>query len=243
MADELPFESKTPEERRADRDKQKRMVLILDKSSQVTAFLAEMADSVLDSQHREEDLVLLLKTVILPDTATAASKAALPRALAAARRNRQELAADFSKLIMAARYDCSSVNQAMLGEEGLEGISAAQVKAIREAYTKGRSNFRGQRSSGERSSFQRQSDALSAATQNLAAVQLAPRQLPTPVSAAPDAGKYRFPCTACNVRGHWKNEGKCRPEDLQANIAAIVAMMPSKPASGAGTGTTGKEFD
>jgi hypothetical protein len=71
--------------------------------------------------------------------------------------------------------------------------------------------------------------------------------LPRPISAA----RYRFPCDACGVRGHWKSENKCNPEDvknfalylantpLPATAAAPASTLPALPAP---PGTTGMSY-
>jgi len=236
---ELLIEVRSAEATKQDRDRHKRMLLGLDRTSQVTAFLAETADAVLDGQFKAEDQVILLKQVVLPDTATQASKTALQESLDAARTQAKELAALFSKLLMAARYDCTAVMTAMSTDEDLAGLTAAQIKAIKTNYSgrKQEGRFRGRQ---DRRPEQRQSDILADATRNLLVLQAAGAskpQLPTPVPASQD-GRYRYACKACGVKGHWKNEGLCKPEDLQANIAKIVAMLPARLALPAPSGSS-----
>jgi len=140
-------------------------------------------------------------------------------------------------MIMAARYDCTAVMTAMTTDEELAGLTPAQIKAIKSNYSGRRSDggkFKGRQSDrrGDQRQSDRQADILADATRNFLVLQAssssAKQQLPTPVPAAPDGGRYRFPCKACGVKGHWKNEGQCKPEDLQANIAKIVAMLPAR---------------
>jgi len=116
---ELPIETRTAEMTRQDRDRHKRMLVALDRTSQVTAFLAESADSVLEAQFRAEDQVMLLRSITLPNDAAQAIKTTLQESLDSARAQARELAALFSKMIMAARYDCTAVMTAMTTDEEL----------------------------------------------------------------------------------------------------------------------------
>jgi hypothetical protein len=39
----------------------------------------------------------------------------------------------------------------------------------------------------------------------------------------PPADKFRHPCKACGVPGHWVRDGLCRPEDVAAKMAREYA--------------------
>jgi len=49
---------------------------------------------------------------------------------------------------------------------------------------------------------------------------------PSPVSAMAqrERDRARFPCRACGVRGHWRADGKCKPEDVRAYMARLATL-------------------
>jgi len=64
---------------------------------------------------------------------------------------------------------------------------------------------------------------------------------PVPAFNRPVSDKERYPCRACGVRGHWRNDGKCKPEDVQAHLAKLAAAVPSPMLSLPAPPSTGME--
>jgi hypothetical protein len=79
--------------------------------------------------------------------------------------------------------------------------------------------------------------------QQYAAAPAAASSLPSLPVPAPRDEKSLYACHACNVKGHWKGDGKCRPEDVHAHLARLSALVhragvEEPPAPGtSGTGT------
>jgi hypothetical protein len=116
MAD---FENATPEARRAERDRQRRMALALPRNNEVQIFLANLANLLLDGQDKTQDALLALV-----DTDEAAA-AANDRGAAILRLALAELTDMFGRIVMAARFDCAIVNEAMVHEELIPGVAPA----------------------------------------------------------------------------------------------------------------------
>jgi len=146
MAAQLPFETEIPETRRAKRERLRRGVTALPRNSGVTSFLAEMAASLLDVQSQMED-TLLTTNQIVPDAATAETKAATMRDFRTLVPQVQEL---FGRVYMAARTDCASVVEAMGVDEDIPGLTPAQAKAIRDLHTKKQTQRNRETSDGNR---------------------------------------------------------------------------------------------
>ena len=132
-----------------------------------------------------------------------------------------------------ARYDCTIVQQTMDAEEPLPGVTPATVRAIRNAYATKQENERKAREpklKGMRNPYQALNAAVAAAAGvsgggsggGSSAVAAQGLSLPQPVSASP---RERYPCHGCGVRGHWKGDGSCKPEDVRAHIARLSAMI------------------
>ena len=128
----------------------------------------------------------------------------------------------YGKLYMAASTDCASVAEAMHVEEVVPGISPAQAKLIRELHSKRDAQRRKESSEGNRLRLlQRQNEAALAASKGFAK---SPSSAATAAAAQP-AMKDKYPCTACNKLGHWRDDNKCRPEDVRANLERLAALL------------------
>ena len=125
----MPFEA---EQRRTNREKLQRAVLCLPRTSDVSSFLADIAQHVLNLQMRLEDTLLLAEGIVA-DATSAQCKEDMVLSLRAAVPAVQEL---YGKIYMAATTDCASVVEAMQVAEDVPGLTPQQVKAIRELHAK-----------------------------------------------------------------------------------------------------------
>jgi hypothetical protein len=146
----------------------------------------------------------------------------------------------FGRFLLAANYDTALVDQVMAMEEPFPGVSPAQMRAIRlqTAALREESGRKTPRESAQSRLRRQQFAAASAAASSLPVLPA----LPAPVPAVRD-GKSLYACHACNVKGHWKGDGKCRPEDVRAHLARLAALVhpaggeepPAPGTSGSGT--------
>ena len=232
QAGQLPLEAESPEIRRDKVERLRRAVGSLPRTPGVGLFLADMATHVLDLQVRLED-ALRASAQVVPDVATAARQADALKHLRLGVTAAQEV---YGKVYMAASTDCASVAEAMHVEEDVPGISATQAKLIRELHAKKDAQRRKDSSDNNRlRQLHRQADAVLAAS----------AKAPAAVSAAPAATgslKDRYPCTACNKLGHWRDDNKCNPEDVRANLERLAALIvPRNQLAIAGpSGSSGK---
>jgi hypothetical protein len=150
----------------------------------------------------------------------------------------------FGRVLLAASYDTALINEVMVAEEPIPGVSLAQLRAIhaQSAALKEESGRKATRESTQVRLRRQQFAAASATAASLPpAGQLA---LPAPVPA-PHDGKAVYACHACNVKGHWKGDGKCRPEDVRAHLARLSTLVGSgalrEPAT-PGTSGSGTEL-
>ena len=170
---------------------------------------------------------------VVPDAATAARQTNALKHLRLGVTAVQEI---YGKVYMAASTDCASVAEAMHVEEEVPGISATQAKLIRELHAKTDAQRRKESSDNNRlRQLHRQADAVLAAS----------TKAPAAMSAAPAAAgsmKDRYPCTACNKLGHWRDDNKCNPEDVRANLERLAALIvPRSQLAIAGpSGSSGK---
>ena len=232
QAGQLPLEAESPEVRRDKVERLRRAVGSLPRTPGVGLFLADIATHVLDLQVRLED-ALRASAQVVPDAATAAGQADALRHLRLGVTAVQEV---YGKVYMAASTDCASVAEAMHVEEEVPGISATQAKLIRELHAKKDAQRRKESSDNNRlRQLHRQADAVLAAS----------TKAPAAMSAAPAAAgsmKDRYPCTACNKLGHWRDDNKCNPEDVRANLERLAALIvPRSQLAIAGpSGSSGK---
>ena len=173
----------------------------------------------LDQQDKYQDALLALTNqdpAQNPDALTATAVAGLRHGLA-------DSADLFGRLVMAARFGCTAVNEAMQNEEHVPGVAPAVMRAVRAAHTARLEAERRTREAAARAAAQPRrpnyyggssSGSQQAATQQQ---QAAPTQQRDP--------RQVFPCHVCNVKGHWKGDNACRPEDIRTNIARLAAMV------------------
>ena len=98
---------------------------------------------------------------------------------------------------------------------------------------------------------------LASARATAAAMEAAPEpEPPAPavpaVASRPAAPAWTFDarqvyrCNSCNVLGHWSQDNKCKPVDVQANLARLTALLAPPPAAApeptAGPSTGKTEF-
>jgi hypothetical protein len=142
----------------------------------------------------------------------------------------------FGRFLLAANYDTALVDQVMAMEEPFPGVSPAQMRAIRlqTAALREESGRKTPRESAQSRLRRQQFAAASAAASSLPVLPA----LPAPVPAVRD-GKSLYACHACNVKGHWKGDGKCRPEDVRAHLARLSALV--HPAGGGGAASPGHQ--
>jgi hypothetical protein len=231
-----PFEVANPDARRWERERQRRLVLDSPRSTAISSFHTTSASMLLTLQTGAEDA--LLSVLSLPETnatrvALESIKADLCGVLATS-------TSMFSRFLLAANYDTALVDQVMAMEEPLPGVTPAQMRAIRlqSAALREESGWKMSRESAQTRLRRQQFAAASAAASTL----LSLPALPAPVPA-PRHGKALYACHACNVKGHWKGDGKCRPEDVRAHLARLSALVnpagveepPAPGTSGSGT--------
>ena len=235
MAD--PIENATPDARRAERDRQRRMVIGLPRTNDVQRFLADLATLLLDSQDKTQDALLALV-----DTDKAAA-AANDRGAALLRLALADSTDLFGRLIMAARFDVSVVNEAMAHEEPIPGVAPAVMRAVRAAHAARQEADRRAREAAATAAaraatqprrpnyYAQQQSAASATSQSAPPATQSSSQQPAVAAAAAAASaaprqdpRLIFPCHICNKRGHWKDENACKPEDIRANLARLTAL-------------------
>ena len=146
----------------------------------------------------------------------------------------------FGRIIMAGRFGCAIVNEAMAAEEQVPGVSPGVMRAVRTAHTARQEADRRSREAQARAAappqrrpqyYHQQPTGNPAASQPTAAPQQGgsqpqPQHQPTQ-EGPPVDGRMRYPCHSCNVRGHWARDNACRPEDVRTNLARLAAMLPS----------------
>ena len=254
----LPFETASAEDRRVERERQRRLVFALLRSDPTADCLAAMATNLLDHQFRLEDAVLAAAADEPPPADRlviflAAVRAALPEATAL-----------FGHAYAAARYGCAAVGSALHVDEDVPGLTPAQMKAIRAASTAEAQARTAQAAQAAQpaatarsNTVRRHSLQLASARATAAAMEVVPAPVaavvppPAPPAAAAPARPFDarqvYRCNSCNVLGHWSQDNKCRPVDVQANLARLTALLTppppaaAEPVAGSSTGKT--EFD
>ena len=210
-----------------------------------------MATNQLDHQFRLEDVVL---------AATADAPPAADRLvifLAAIRAALPEATAMFGQAYAAARYGCTAVGNALHVDEDVPGLTPAQMKAIRAASAaeaQARAAHAAQPAATARSNVCLHTLQLASARATAAAMEAALEPAaaapppPAARAAAPPAKPFDarqvYRCNSCNVLGHWSQDNKCKPADMQANLARLTALLAppppaaAEPVAGPSTGKT-----
>ena len=251
----LPFETSSPEDRRVERERQRRLVFALPRAEPTADCLSSMASNLLDHQFRLEDAILAATA----DAPPAAERLVI--LLASLRAVLPEATAMFGQSYAAARYGCHAVGNALHVDEDVPGLTVAQVKAIRAASVaeeQARAARAAQPVAARNNTARGQhSIQLASARATAAAMEAAPEPEP-PAPAVPAApacpaapartfdARQVYRCNSCNVLGHWSQDNKCKPADVQANLARLTALLAPPPASAtepaAGPSTGKTEF-
>jgi hypothetical protein len=199
-----PFEVATPDARKWESERQRQLVLDSPRSTAISAFHTISASMLLSLQTGAEDS--LLSVTSLPETDTTrpvldSISADLCGVLATS-------TSMFGHFLLAANYDTTLVDQVIAMEEPFPGVTPAQMRAVRlqSAALREETGRKMSRESAQACLQRHQYAAASAAASTLPSL----LALPTPVPAPRD-GKSLYACHACNVKGHWKGDGKCRP--------------------------------
>jgi len=148
---------------------------------------------------------------------------------------------------MAGRFGCATVNDAMAAEEVVPGVAPAVMRSVRAAHAA--------RLEADRRAREAQARAITAPQRRPQYYPQQPQVAaaappPPPPPSQPPAGpsqhqqlsqqqqqqqyqqqptdpRQRYPCHLCGVRGHWRADNACRPEDVRANLARLAAMIPA----------------
>jgi hypothetical protein len=102
------------------------------------------------------------------------------------------------------------------------GVTPAQMGAIllQSAALKEESGHKMTRESMQARLHHQQFPASSVAVASISPLQALLAPIPMP-----RVRKALYACHACNVKGHWKGDRKCRPEDLRAHLACLLALV------------------
>jgi len=250
----LPFEEATAELRREVRERHHRIIASLPRQAPTQVFLADVAGQSLDLSIKLEDVIMSLSTITIdpPAADRNAHQRKLDTALGLLRTAQPVAAAVFGRTTAACKYDCSSVAESLSFDDDLPGLSHSQVKAIKSSYAHSQQlEARARLPSPQYGYSRRLHSQLAAATATLqsqpvsvsaaSALPATPAPVPArrPDAAATTNGRAIYPCRSCNVLGHWRDDGVCKPEDVKANIMRLTALLnPGQlalPAPGQGT--------
>ena len=179
--------------------------------------------AVADAPPATEHLVIFL----------AAIRAALPEATTL-----------FGQAYAAAQYGCTAVGNALHVDEDVPGLTPAQMKAIR-AASAAETQVRATQAAlptAARNNVPHQTLQLASARATAAAIEAASE--PAAVAAAnppahtaapamPFDARQVYCCNSCNVLGHWSQDNKCKPADVQANLARLTALLAPPPSAAA----------
>ena len=225
----LPFENMPLEARRVERERQRRLVFALSRTDATVDCLESMASDHLDRHFRLEDAVLAAGAPEVPPAER------LEAFLAAIRVAIPESTRHFGQLYAAARYGCSAVGDALHVDEDVPGLSGAQLKAIRTNHLAEEQARTARPAAAAQPDRRRAMRNLASARATVAAMETA-LAVPPPVAAPPARsfdGRQVYRCNSCNQLGHWAQDNKCKPADVQANLARLTALLDPPPAPAA----------
>lgn len=242
----LPCEGLTAEVRGAERDRLRRIIGELPRTSATAVFLAGTASHLLDIQFRVEDALRSATSLtVAPDQADALA------ALVGGIRQALPACSDvFGRLVVGARFDLANVNETLAVEEPIPGVSLTMLRALRASQTKLEESQRSSQSSAytayNNTRLRRQQQAAAAAASAQVAVAVVPAPpvpvqasqlaLPAPVPAVNRRPpNFNYPCDACGIYGHWKHQGVCKPADVQRQLARLAALAAAVAPSGSRT--------
>ena len=238
-----------------ERERQRRLVIALPRADLTADCLSSMASNLLDHQFQLEDAVLAATA----DAPPAADRLVI--LLASLRAVLPEATAMIGQSYAATRYGCHAVGNALHVDEDVPGLTAAQMKAIRAASV-AEEQARAARAAQPNAARTtatcgRHSIQLASARATAAAMEAAPEPEPAapavPAAASRSAAPARpfdarqvYRCNSCNILGHWSQDNKCKPADVQANLARLTALLAPPPAAApeptAGPSTGKTEF-
>jgi hypothetical protein len=239
-----------PEDRAAERERQRRILANLPRNSTSAAYLLHRATALYDVQVRLEDAAIAMKDM-QGDAAHAAGCKTGVKHLA---NTIPQLTSEIGHLTLAARYDMDCVSEGADLDVEVPGVPLSVQKAARalhkqkeDAIKKASEEQACLQANANAMAFQQKqnqpSSALPGAT--VAAAGSGGTTFPRPVQAY---NRTRYPCDACGVRGHWKAKDVCRPEDLQAYTAQLALHAPpaavalNLPALPPPPGTSGRHY-
>jgi hypothetical protein len=238
----LEVENLSVDQRAAGRDRMRRALAAVPRNTPEATFLIAEATRLLDVQFRFEDALVAALAVEVP-AGTVGCEAAISQLRLAI----PPLAETVGRLSMAAQFDIHSVTEAMLPEDATPGVSPSQFKAVRTLF---RQRFEAQQKAQEEAQrvlFRRRQAMAMAAATAAATSTAAGMPAPVPATGANSAalgvrlpGRLRYPCDACGVKGHWKEDGQCKPEDIRKHIQALAAKVSQDVLALPPPGTTGK---
>jgi len=218
----LACEELTAEARGAERDRLRRIIAELPRTSPTAIFLAGTASQLLEVQFRVEDVLRSATSL----TVTPAQADGLAAVVGGIRQAVPACSDIFGRLVVGARFDLANVNESLAVEEPIPGISPALLQSLRASQVKLEGSQRSSQSVGN-FRLRRQQQAAEAAANAVAAVHapvmVAPLPLPVPAGNRRPPN-FSYPCDACGAYGHWKNQGLCKPVDVQRQLAKLAAM-------------------
>jgi hypothetical protein len=234
------------EERIADRKRKRRILANIPRNSVTATFMANRAAAMLNLQFRMEKGLLVLKNVTQPPAYTPEGTAVIN----ILRSSLQLVTAEMGSLVLAARYNVESASEALQQDEDLPGVPSSLLKATRTAFRKREEAAQKMQQEQQRliarplqgnaNAAALAAPAPAAATSTVAAAGSGGAVYPRPVDTV-NPNHFRFPCDACRQKGHWKNEGMRKPEDIQAYAALLATSAPSGfPTLPAPPGTSGR---
>jgi hypothetical protein len=124
------FMEASAEERSAERERQRRALAALPRTTTVSTFLANRAVALLDLQLRIEDTLLVLKNTAVAPANTPECRSVIQHLRAAL----PLISAEMGTHVVAARYDIESAAEALHQDEDLPGVAVPFLKAARSAY-------------------------------------------------------------------------------------------------------------
>ena len=224
----LPFENMPLEARRVERERQRHLVFALSCTDTTADCLASMASDHLDRHFRLEDALLAAGIPEVPH-------AECPEAfLAAIRVAIPELTCHFGQLYTAARYGCSTVGDALHVDEEVPGLSGVQLKAISANHLPEEQARTARPVAATPPDRRRTMRNLASARATVTAMETASvAAAPAPPALTFDSRQV-YCCYSCNQLGHWAQDNKCKPADVQANLARLTTLLePPPPPAGA----------
>ncbi len=222
-----PYETLSPDHRKWERDRQRRLIADAPRTAAGAAFHATAASRFLALQTHIQD-ALLTHAEMTPVDGDCDRGTSVRNELRLALNMCAEM---FGRSMLAIQYDKDVVTEALFCKEPIPGLNPLIMRNVRAAQALKEENSKKSRVSvAQRIRRSQYSAASSAALPAFPAPVLAlPALVPAAASRAPDP-RCAYPCHACGLKGHWKTDGKCKPEDVRAHLARLAALI--SPAAG-----------